>query len=143
MYGYGGAWLASSVNATQRALAGAGTGGDGNTGGSNNVGGSSTAGGTNSGGTATVGGSSNAGGATASGGLANVGGAVGVGGSGTGAAAPNEVPGSGAANGDESEDAAGCGCHSVTSAPSGITWALAGLFASLVCLRRRLRAESN
>ncbi len=125
------------------AMGGAGTGGEGNTGGGNGVGGSAATGGSNSGGTATVGGSSNAGGASASGGLANVGGAVGSGGSGTGATAPNEVPPGSGTNDGESDDAAGCGCHSVTSAPSGIAWAFAGLFASLVCLRRRLRAESN
>jgi arabinoxylan arabinofuranohydrolase len=118
------------------ATGGAGTGGAAGTGGSSNTGGAIGSGGTNTGGTPAVGGSS-------SGGAPGSGGVVGVGGSGTGAAAPNEVPpGAGGTDGNEPEETAGCGCQSVTSAPAGAAWALAGLFASLLCLRRRLRAEA-
>jgi arabinoxylan arabinofuranohydrolase len=100
-------------------IGGAGSGG-GNAGGSSGANGTGAA-------------SSDSGGASVSGGAAGVGSAVGVGGSGTDTA-----------GGDASKDAAGCGCHSVSSAPRGAAWALAGLFVSLAFLRRRLRgAESN
>ncbi len=99
------------------AVGSAGTGGD-------NAGGSSGANG--AGGT-----SSNSGGVGASGGVSGVGGAVGFGATDTGAA------------GDGPEDAAGCGCHSVNSAPRGANWALAGLLVTLAVLRRRLRGERS